>query len=154
MNGILGALSSLTSTRAGLLTICLFAGALAAACASSFVGRAVGAAVRALTARGANSEENALGLKELGVDESIFVRAALKKKRGLLSRLVGRAERNGETVYWLPAESREKAEAIYGERKQNPLLLPVSIILLAIAAVALVRLLPSLIEMLTALWKS
>ncbi len=153
MNGILQALSSLTSSGAGLLVVCLFAGALAAACASSFVNAAVGSAVRAMISHGANAEEKALGLDELGVGKNIFVRAALKRRRGLLSRLVGRVERDG-AAYWLPESSREKAEAIYGGKKQNPLLLPLSIILLAVAAIALVRLLPKLIEMLAALLPS
>ena len=82
-----------------------------------------------MISHGANAEEKALGLDELGVGKNIFVRAALKRRRGLLSRLVGRAE-------------------------QNPLLLPLSVILLAVAAVALVRLLPKLIEMLAALLPS
>ena len=151
MNGIIKALSSLTSSGAGLLVVCLFAGALAAACTSSFVNAAVGSAVRAMISHGADSEERALGLDELGVGKNIFVRAALKRRRGLLSRLVGRVERDGSAAYWLPESSREKAEAIYGGKKQNPLLLPLSVILLAIAAVALVRLLPKLIEMLAAL---
>lgn len=55
MNGILKALSSLTSSGAGLLVVCLFAGALAAACASSFVNAAVGSAVRAMISHGANA---------------------------------------------------------------------------------------------------
>lgn len=154
MNGILKALSSLTSSGAGLLVVCLFAGALAAACTSSFVNAAVGSAVRAMISHGADSEERALGLDELGVGKNIFVRAALKRRRGLLSRLVGRVERDGSAAYWLPESSREKAEAIYGGKKQNPLLLPLSVTLLAIAAVALVRLLPKLIEMLAALLPS
>lgn len=154
MNGILKALSSLTSSGAGLLVVCLFAGALAAACASSFVYAAVGSAVRAMISHGANAEEKALGLDELGVGKNIFVRAALKRRRGLLSRLVGRVERDGSAAYWLPESSREKAEAIYGGKKQNPLLLPLSVILLAVAAIALVRLLPKLIEMLAALLPS
>ena len=154
MNGIIKALSSLTSSGAGLLVVCLFAGALAAACTSSFVNAAVGSAVRAMISHGADSEERALGLDELGVGKNIFVRAALKRRRGLLSRLVGRAERDGSAAYWLPESSREKAEAIYGGKKQNPLLLPLSVILLAVAAVALVRLLPKLIEMLAALLPS
>lgn len=154
MNGIIKALSSLTSSGAGLLVVCLFAGALAAACTSSFVNAAVGSAVRAMISHGADSEERALGLDELGVGKNIFVRAALKRRRGLLSRLVGRVERDGSAAYWLPESSREKAEAIYGGKKQNPLLLPLSVILLAIAAVALVRLLPKLIEMLAALLPS
>ena len=145
MNGILKALSSLTSSGAGLLVVCLFAGALAAACASSFVNAAVGSAVRAMISH---------GLDELGVGKNIFVRAALKRRRGLLSRLVGRVERDGSAAYWLPESSREKAEAIYGGKKQNPLLLPLSVILLAVAAIALVRLLPKLIEMLAALLPS
>ena len=149
MNGILKALSSLTSSGAGLLVVCLFAGALAAACASSFVNAAVGSAVRAMISHGANAEEKALGL-----GKNIFVRAALKRRRGLLSRLVGRVERDGSAAYWLPESSREKAEAIYGGKKQNPLLLPLSVILLAVAAIALVRLLPKLIEMLAALLPS
>lgn len=86
--------------------------------------------------------------------KNIFVRAALKRRRGLLSRLVGRVERDGSAAYWLPESSREKAEAIYGGKKQNPLLLPLSVILLAVAAIALVRLLPKLIEMLAALLPS
>ncbi len=118
MNGILKALSSLTSSGAGLLVVCLFAGALAAACASSFVNAAVGSAVRAMISHGANAEEKALGLDELGVGKNIFVRAALKRRRGLLSRLVGRVERDGAAAYWLPESSREKAEAIYGGKKQ------------------------------------
>lgn len=154
MNGILKALSSLTSSGAGLLVVCLFAGALAAACASYFVNAAVGSAVRAMISHGANAEEKALGLDELGVGKNIFVRAALKRRRGLLSRLVGRVERDGSAAYWLPESSREKAEAIYGGKKQNPLLLPLSVILLAVAAIALVRLLPKLIEMLAALLPS
>lgn len=154
MNGILKALSSLTSSGAGLLVVCLFAGALAAAFASSFVNAAVGSAVRAMISHGANAEEKALGLDELGVGKNIFVRAALKRRRGLLSRLVGRVERDGAAAYWLPESSREKAEAIYGGKKQNPLLLPLSVILLAVAAIALVRLLPKLIEMLAALLPS
>ena len=154
MNGILKALSSLTSSGAGLLVVCLVAGALAAACASSFVNAAVGSAVRAMISHGANAEEKALGLDELGVGKNIFVRAALKRRRGLLSRLVGRVERDGAAAYWLPESSREKAEAIYGGKKQNPLLLPLSVILLAVAAIALVRLLPKLIEMLAALLPS
>lgn len=154
MNGIIKALSSLTSSGAGLLVVCLFAGALAAACTSSFVNAAVGSAVRAMISHGADSEERALGLDELGVGKNIFVRAALKRRRGLLSRLVGRAERDGSAAYWLPESSREKAEAIYGGKKQNPLLLPLSVILLAVAVVALVRLLPKLIEMLAALLPS
>ena len=154
MNGILKALSSLTSSGAGLLVVCLFAGALAAACSSSFVNAAVGSAVRAMISYGANAEEKALGLDELGVGKNIFVRAALKRRRGLLSRLVGRVERDGSAAYWLPESSREKAEAIYGGKKQNPLLLPLSVILLAVAAIALVRLLPKLIEMLAALLPS
>ena len=40
------------------------------------------------------------------------------------------------------------------DKKQNPLLLPLSVILLAVAAIALVRLLPKLIEMLAALLPS
>lgn len=154
MNGILKALSSLTSSGAGLLVVCLFAGALAAACVSSFVNAAVGSAVRAMISHGANAEEKALGLDELGVGKNIFVRAALKRRRGLLSHLVGRVERDGSAAYWLPESSREKAEAIYGGKKQNPLLLPISVILLAVAAIALVRLLPKLIEMLAALLPS
>ena len=154
MNGILKALSSLTPSGAGLLVVCLFAGALAAACASSCVNAAIGSAVRAMISHGANAEEKALGLDELGVGKNIFVRAALKRRRGLLSRLVGRVERDGSAAYWLPESSREKAEAIYGDKKQNPLLLPLSIILLAVAAIALVRLLPKLIEMLAALLPS
>ena len=92
-----------------------------------------------------------LGLRD---SEKIISAAQTVISRGLLSRLVGRVERDGSAAYWLPESSREKAEAIYGGKKQNPLLLPLSVILLAIAAVALVRLLPKLIEMLAALLPS
>ena len=132
MNGILKALSSLTSSGAGLLVVCLFAGALAAACASSFVNAAVGSAVRAMISHGANAEEKALGLDELGVGKEHIRPCGAQAAARAALRLVGRVERDGSAAYWLPESSREKAEAIYGGKKQNPLLLPLSVILLAV----------------------
>lgn len=152
MNGITETISALTSSRIGLTVVCILSGVLAASAASSFVSGAVGAVVRALLSRGADAEENALSLSELGVEKNIFVRAALRRKKGLLSRLVRRVPGESGDSYYLPAENRKKAEAIYGDRKQNPVMLPVATILLGITAYALVRLLPGLIDLITTVW--
>lgn len=154
MNGILKALSSLTSSGAGLLVVCLFAGALAAACASSFVNAAVGSAVRAMISHGANAEEKALGLDELGVGKNIFVPcgAQAAARTALPPCRAGRARRLGGIL--AAGEQPRKGRSNIRRQKQNPLLLPISVILLAVAAIALVRLLPKLIEMLAALLPS
>ncbi|MBR5817044.1 MAG: hypothetical protein IKY62_00205 [Clostridia bacterium] len=125
------------------IVFCLVAGILIAFFWNFLTRALFGALVASLVEKGAQSEDSALTLQEIGIKNKTLVDFALSRK-STLSRLVSvKAPQGDEEIkYFIPAEKREKAKSIYGARQGTLLSLVIALALIALLFVLLLYVLP------------
>lgn len=125
------------------IVFCLIAGILIAFFWNFLTRLLFGRLVAGLMEKGAESEESAVTLEELGIKNVGLIRFALSRK-STLSKLVGvkLPDGEGERKYFLPSEKRDKAKSIYGAQQGTLLSLVIALVLIALLVVLLTYVLP------------
>ena len=129
------------------IVFCLIAGILIAFFWNFLTRLLFGRLVAGLMEKGADSEENAVTLDEIGIKRAGIVHFALSR-RSTLSRLVGvkLPEGEGERKFFLPAEKADKAKSIYGTQQGTLLSFVIALLLIALLVVLLLYVLPKFAE--------
>lgn len=125
------------------IVFCLIAGILIAFFWNFLTRLLFGRLVAGLMEKGAESEESAVTLEELGIKNVGLIRFALSRK-STLSKLVGvkLPDGEGERKYFLPSEKRDKAKSIYGAQQGTLLSFVIALALIALLVVLLTYVLP------------
>ena len=110
--------------------------------------KTIGRLVKKLLSASADSEENAVSLKELGLEKKPSLRYALRPS-STLSNIIKRTE---DERYYIPEDKSYRAESLYTQKRVTALTLIVPAILLTAAGIALLNALPGIISIISAVF--
>lgn len=130
------------------LIVCFGIGAVLAAVCAMIEKNGVGRLVRGLLARGAHGPLEAVSLTELGLGKSPACRFALRKSSPLWYVIACdiKTAKPAERLLYIPPQNTERAKTAYRKKGNGPLMLVLSILLIALCVFLLLLAEPYLKE--------